>query len=594
MAAINSDPRAELVEAVLHVQALVARRAEAEHVYQAVVDGALRLLGAEIGSLRFVDLEDAAWMVAVASTGCGRVAERWRQRSPITEGASGRVISTGALVAIEGGDAGPARSRLAPADTHAVIAVPVRERERVIGSLLVATADRSRRWTPRDRELLVAYGDHVSVALAVARASHAMHQAFTDSLTGLGNRALLLDRLDHELVRADRGGQTPTVLFLDLDRFKLVNDSLGHLVGDQLLISVAERLRHATRGHDVCARLGGDEFAVLLAGTAEAERVAERIIRAFKRPFEVAGHVVFVSVSIGIASGREEAETVLRNADVAMYRAKRAGGARYQRFEPSMHAALVSRLDLDTELRRAVERGEFELHYQPLFDLESGRIAALESLVRWRHPVRGLVPPIEFVPVAEENGLIAELGRWVLAEACRQFAVWWRQTPLAISVNVSMRELQLPGYAAAVEQAIGSFPSSALILEVTESVRMEDAPNVLASLREIRELGVRVALDDFGTGYSSLLTLAHLPIDLLKIPRPFLPPAGGEDPSAAGLLAGIVGIGQHLGLATVAEGIELPEQHALLSELGCDLGQGYLLGRPADAARTTELLRAQV
>ena len=590
-AAVHFDPQADLVEAVLHVQALVARRVEPEQVYHAVVEGALRLLGAEIGSLRFVDQEDPEWMVAVASIGCGDLGERWRQRAPISEGASGRAISTGELVALEGDHGAAVGSKLAPSGTHAIIAVPVRERERVIGSMLVATGDKRRRWSPRDRDLLTAYGDHVSVALSVARASHAVHQAFTDPLTGLGNRGLLLDRLDHELVRADRGAEPPTVLFLDLDRFKLVNDSLGHLVGDELLIAVADRLRTASRAQDVCARLGGDEFAVLLVGADEPERVAERIIEVLNRPFEISGHVVFVSVSIGIATGRDEAETVLRNADVAMYRAKRAGGRRYERFEPSMHAALVSRLDLDTELRRAVERDEFELHYQPLFDLQSGRIAALESLVRWRHPVRGLVAPLEFIPVAEETGLIAELGRWVLAEACRQFAIWWRETPLGISVNVSMRELQIPEYAAAVEQAIRSFPPSALILEVTESARMEDTPNVLASLRKIRDLGVRVALDDFGTGYSSLLNLAHLPIDLLKIPRPFLP-ARPDDAGARGLLAGIVGIGHHLGLTTVAEGIELPEQHALLIELGCDLGQGYLLGRPADAAHTTELLRA--
>jgi diguanylate cyclase (GGDEF)-like protein len=589
VSAVPVDPHAQLVETVLHVQALVARRAEPRQVYEAVVEGGLRLLGAEIGSLRFVDFEDPAWMVAVASIGCAGAAERWRQRAPVSEGASGRVITTGGLVAIEGEEVG---SQLAPSDTHAIIAVPVREGDRVTGSLLVATADKGRRWTQRDRELLVAYGDHVSVALAVARAGHAMHQAFTDSLTDLGNRALLLDRLDHELVRADRGAEAPTVLFLDLDRFKLVNDSLGHLVGDQLLVAVADRLRQATRGHDVCARLGGDEFAVLLVGAGEPEQVAQRIIEVLNQPFEINGHVVFVSVSIGIASAREDAETLLRNADVAMYRAKRAGGGRYERFEPSMHAALVSRLDLDTELRRAVERNEFELHYQPLFDLQSGRIAALESLIRWRHPIRGMVPPMEFIPVAEETGLISELGRWVLAEACRQFAIWWRETPLAISVNVSMRELQMPEYAEAVEQAISSFPPSALILEVTESAQMEDTPNVLASLRTIRELGVRVALDDFGTGYSSLLNLSHLPIDLLKIPRPFLPPPGSTDPNETGLLAGIVGIGHHLGLTTVAEGIELTEQHELLIELGCDLGQGYLLGRPTDAARTTELLRA--
>ena len=393
-------------------------------------------------------------------------------------------------------------------------------------------------------------------------------------------------------MRADRGAEPVTVLFLDLDGFKLINDSLGHLAGDQLLVAVAERLRGCIRADDVCARLGGDEFAVLLAAGADPVAIAERINGVLKQPFQLAGREVFVSVSIGITSGREDAETVLRNADVAMYHAKRAGGGRCQAFEPSMHAARVSRLDLYTELRRAVERDEFELHYQPLIDLRSGRVAALESLIRWRHPVRGLLPPLEFIPLAEETGLVAEIGRWVLEQACAQFAAWWHAGPLALSVNVSMRELQQPGYAAGLERAIGGgFPSSALILEVTESARMDDATGALASLHAARELGVRVALDDFGTGYSSLLNLAHLPVDMLKIPCPFLEGAPAES-RASGLLAGIVGVGRHLGLTTVAEGIERPQQHRLLVRLGCDLGQGYLLGRPCDAARTTLLLEA--
>jgi diguanylate cyclase (GGDEF)-like protein len=532
-------------------------------------------------------------MVAIAWRHAAGAAERWRQRAPITEGVSGRVISTGALVVDEDYQNRQVGSQLAPMGTRAIIGVPLYDRGRVIGSLVAGTQLDARRFSPRDRELISAYGEHISAALAVARASEAMQQAFTDSLTGLGNRALMLDRLEHELVRADRGGRPATVLFLDLDRFKLVNDSLGHLAGDELLIAAAKRLRGCTRKRDVCARLGGDEFAVLLVGAADPAALAERIINALQRPFNISGQEVFISASIGIASGRGEGEELLRNADVAMYHAKRGGSGRYEHFEPSMHAQLVSRLGVDTELRRALERDEFELHYQPMFDLGSGEIVMFEGLIRWRHPVRGLVAPLDFVPVAEENGLILEIGRWVLGQACSQLAAWRRREPLAMSVNVSMRELREPDYAAAVEAAIGdTLPPSALILEVTERVPPDDAAGVLASLHAVKELGVRVALDDFGTGYSSLINLSHLPVDMIKVASPFLERLEHGSGKQSGLLAGIVGLGRHLGLMTVAEGIERPDQLALLVELGCELGQGYLLGRPVDAEHTGRLLKS--
>ncbi len=549
----------------------------------------------DCGSLRFLDPEDPTWMVAVAWHGAAGQNERWRHRAPITEGLSGRVISTGAPAEVEGHqEAARVGSQLAPAATQAMIGVPIHELGRVIGSLVVGTTITGRRWTDRDRELLLAYSNRVEIALSVAAAGQAVQQALTDPLTGLGNRRRLLDRVAHELARSHRGSEPPTLLFVDLDRFKLVNDSLGHFVGDQLLIAVAERLLGCVRDVDTCARLGGDEFAVLLAPGCDPFAVAERIIAALQGRFQISEHEVFVGASVGIAAGRDDAEALLRNADVAMYQAKRAGGGRYQRFAPRMHAALLSRLGLDTELRRAIAREQFELHYQPLVDLRTGEIAAFEGLVRWRHPSRGLVAPLEFIPLAEETGMIVQIGRWVLAHGCSQLAAWRRHTPLSLSLNVSTLELAQTDYAAAVSAAIdAAFPPSALILEVTERAPLRDMPGVLDSLHAVKELGVRVALDDFGTGYSSLLSLSLIPVDVLKIAKPFLDAIDADQRRARGLLAAAIAVGGHADLLTVAEGIERPDQHALVARLGCDLGQGYLLGRPLDTIASTQLLRRQ-
>jgi diguanylate cyclase (GGDEF)-like protein len=591
----TTSPRSRCLQAVARVQELIAEGTGAEHIYQAVVDGAVELLGGRSGSLRFVDRDDPGWMVAVATRDGAGSGERWRQRAPITEGASGRAITTSELVVLEAG-AGEARaSRLAPPGTRAAIAVPLHERGTVIGALVVGLGTDSRRWTREDRDVMAAYGRHVEVALAVTRANHGLLQALTDPLTGLGNRRLLLDRLEHRLARSDRGGLPVSVLFLDLDRFKLVNDSLGHRVGDELLIEVSARLRQCVRAGDVCARLGGDEFAVLLADGSDPAATAARIIAVLGRRFDIGPHQMFVSVSIGIATGRDEAETMLGNADIAMYQAKRSGPGRYADFAPTMHAARRSRLDLDTELRGAVERNEFELRFQPILDLRSNSVVAFESLVRWRHRRRGLVAPAEFIPAAEETGLIVEIDRWVLEEACRQLARWSEHTPLAISVNVSVADLQQPGYVELVQRAInGAFAPSALILEVTETASAIDAPGALRTLESIKELGVRVALDDFGTGYSSLLQLSRLPIDVVKIPRPFVADGGARDGvDASRLLTGLIALGRHLGLTTVAEGVETAEDLDLLVQNGCDLGQGYFLGRPLDAAGAEELLCPQ-
>jgi diguanylate cyclase (GGDEF)-like protein len=588
-------PSPTLLEAVSRIQGMVARREPLPLVYRAVVDGAADLLGANSGSLRFVDPDDPRWMVAVAARGETGSGERWRQRAPVTEGVSGRVITSGELVAVEDYESARLASQLAPNGTQAAMGVPLRDRDAVVGCLLVGTVERGRRWSREERELLSTYGEHVAVALAVARAGDAVHQAFTDPLTGLPNRALLLERLNHELVRADRGGAPPTVLFLDLDRFKIVNDSLGHAVGDALLLAVGERLRRCVRGDDICARVGGDEFAVLLGSGSDPEGVAERIIATLQRRFQISGHELFVDVSVGIASGSADAEALLRNADVAMYEAKRRGGGRHLRFEPGMHGALVARLDLDAELRRAVERGELELRYEPIVDLRSGAVAAFEARVFWRHPRRGLLARDEFLPLAEEIGLRPEIGRWALREACARLAAWRRAEtsapPLAVSVDVSLGELEAPGFAAAVEEAIGgAFPPSALILALTDTRALADATSAREALHALRQRGTRVALGDFGRGAPSLLDLTRLPVDVLGIAPPFVEAIGPDGHDASGVLGAIVALGRHLGMTTVATGIERPEQRAHLVEVGCELGQGYLFGRPLDAVAAGALV----
>jgi diguanylate cyclase (GGDEF)-like protein len=451
------------------------------------------------------------------------------------------------------------------------------------------------------RDQLAAFAQQVSLALTDARTVEAVHEAHHDPVTGLPNRALFLKIINRVL--ASRGDATdPTsVLFIDLDRFKAVNDSLGHEAGDQLLAAVAGRIRTCVRASDTTARLGGDEFAVLLhdspAGSATA--VGERIIAAVREPFRVAGRDVFVGASVGVAITRAasaQSDVLLNQADLAMYRAKKEGPSKVVVFEPYMHAEVLNYLDLRVDLQRALAEGEFRLQYQPLVHLATGETGGVEALIRWHSPTRGLVSPIDFIPVAEEAGLIVDIGQWVLETSATQVAEWRRTFPdLMLNVNVSGHQLSHPRFADNVMRAlaVAGLPSHAVTLELTESVLMKDPDAAVRALSSLRELGVQLSIDDFGTGYSSLAYLRELPVDELKIDRAFIARAEltGED---LALVRTIVELGHILGLRVVAEGIENAAQLDALRRLGCSLGQGFHLCRPRDAAELPEILGRSV
>ena len=427
------------------------------------------------------------------------------------------------------------------------------------------------------------------------------HQAFHDPLTGLPNRALFFDRLELALERARRRDVEVAVLFMDLDDFKVINDSLGHEVGDQVLLAVVERLENCMLAEETLARFGGDEFTVLLedvSGPSDAARVAERIGGALRAPFVLRGRERFVTTSVGISFGGRGGERpgdLLRNADLAMYQAKARGRNRHAVFEPVMGERALQRLELEGALRRALERKEFRLHYQPKVSLESGEIVAMEALIRWEHPAQGLVFPAQFVPVAEEIDLIAPIGRWVLEEACRQARRWHSRfpgmPPLKVCVNLSAKQFQhcalLEDIGAALRET--GLDPSALDLEITESVVMEDAPATIATLRDLKGLGVNLAIDDFGMGYSSLSYLKRFPVDFLKVDRSLIQGIG-EGPKDEAILSALVTLAHSMGTRTIAEGVETKEQLARLREAGYDFGQGYYFARPLPSQAAGALL----
>jgi diguanylate cyclase (GGDEF)-like protein len=466
-----------------------------------------------------------------------------------------------------------------------------------------------REWTPGEVSL---FGEVAASALtelelqdrqgeAVRIERQLKHDALHDQLTGLPNRIFLVERLKVALERGRRRSDAFALLVIDLDNFKAVNESYGHHVGDELLAEVGRRFATCLRSADMLARLGGDEFALLLESVSEpsdAARVARRLQGALDTPVRIGDMEVFPSASIGIAlpGGPDESpQRLLRSADTALYRAKEQGRARFEVFDAQMHEAAIRRLTLETDLRRALERGQLALHYQPVVVLQTGRIAAVEALLRWTHPERGAISPAEFIPVAEQSGLIVDIGAWVLDEACRQLREWRRsfagEAPDAICVNLSVKQLLHGGLTSRVESALTAtgLEPSRLKLEITESVMIDSTDMALRGIAELKTLGTRILIDDFGTGYSSLSYLARLAPDGIKVDRSFVDQMSRSEGGVA-LVRGIVALIRSLGLESIAEGVETAEQQRVLERMGCEYAQGFHLARPMPAQAVSELL----
>jgi len=583
--------REKLLERLSAIQRSIVDRVALPEVLDSIAEGARAHVGVDVVTIRLISPDDRLMTRLVSSSGASQhLLRRWHEarRGDVL---SGEVLRTGEVAAVREPDPKRAAAEFAAERVRTAMIAPIHGRGEVIGTLAAGSLSIVRQFDQRDAEGLSAFAEHAGLALSDARAAdETAHEAFHDSLTGLPNRSLFIDRLEHALARMTRDRRPVAVLFCDLDGFKTVNDSLGHAVGDRLLGAVGARLVGALRAGDTVARFGGDEFAVLLEelwGVQDATATATRVLEALRPPFDVAGREVFVSASIGVAMAtpNNDPGEILRNADLAMYRAKAEGRDRYSLFEPGMHAEAVRRMDLESDLTRAIERAQLAIHYQPIFDLARGHVTGIEALLRWRHPKRGLIRPGEFVPIAEESGQIRALGRWVLVTACRQLALWRAKYPaweeLFVNVNLSGIQLREPDLVEHVGYALraAELEPRHLMLEMTETVLMEDTEANTERLEALRKLGVRLAIDDFGTGYSSLEYLGRFPIDALKMAKPFVDRLG-SGPDSDAIPRAIVDLAEIFGLAVIAEGIERADQPPALVELGCAFGQGNQLAPP--------------
>jgi diguanylate cyclase (GGDEF)-like protein len=577
--------RQRLLESLLTIQRAISHRAPLKTVLDAVTSGASQLLDNAFVALVLTEPVDGHHRIASSAAPENDAHD---YDGLVMEAAAESAAIDGVVTHVNG------------AGSSTALAAPVHIEGNPTG-ILVTIARAGVADIDDRRGMLAAFAEQASLALTDARTVEAMRDAYHDSLTGLPNRSLFLDNLNTALRRSTRLGTDVTVLFIDLDRFKDVNDSYGHAAGDEMLACVAGRIRACLSGVQSAGRLGGDEFAVLLEDTAGFDTgrlVAGRITRALLEPMMLADREMVAFASIGIASSHQStltADELLRNADVAMYSAKRSGSRPALLYQPSMHTATMRELELRADLFHAVRRGELCLQYQPFVNLTTGTPVAVEALVRWDHPRFGLVSPNDFIPMAERSGMIVEIGEWVLRRSCEQAAAW-RKTAmpkLMVSVNVSPRQLDeptFPGFVAGVLRSTG-LPADALTLEVTESALMHDPDRALERLAPLKAIGVRMAIDDFGTGYSSLAWLQHFPADQLKIDKAFIDTID-TSPDGAAIVSSVIDLARTLHLETVAEGIETLDQWKKLQSLSCNLGQGYLFARPLEVAAVVPFFAA--
>ncbi len=567
--------RTRLIQQLLGIQRMISARQPLQELFDGVTSGASSLLDGRLVALFLVD-PDRPDALIPAST------YRFADLAPEQ------------LAALEGVILGQPEPNAQPLDGSGLIAAPVAVEGSVAGCLVARVCDpEGRAAQAASSELLAAFGQQVSLALTDARTLDAIREAYQDAVTGLPNRSMFLQRMERSRHAALAEGHELTVLFIDLDRFKAVNDTLGHKAGDALLAEVARRIQRCIRARDVAARLGGDEFAVLLTqlSALPARAVADRIIGAIARPFVIEGHEVLVGASVGIASlaGHTTSAVMLSDADIAMYNAKNGGGGRSVIFEQQMLEDVAHKLALRTDLQHAVEQDQLWLAYQPIVVIGPDgieRVERVEGLMRWNHPERGLLMPGAFIGVAEETDTILSLGEWAIRQGLRDLARWRQTWPeLGLCLNASVRQIVNPRFPAVVRRALSDtgLPGRALTLEITESILMADPRLASRQLQALKGLDVRLAIDDFGTGYSSLAYMRRFPVDEVKIDRDFIAPL---DPAAIediAVVRSVLTLCRSLRLETVAEGIETTEQLQVLADLGCDLGQGYLFARPMAA-----------
>jgi diguanylate cyclase (GGDEF)-like protein len=600
--AADTRERQRLLEALGAVQRMIVDRAPQQTILDRLSEDVGRFVGDPVVGLRLADSDGYLHLASIVGLDDETVSEL--RRNPVKSGVGGMAMAADQVVVVSDyPNHASAIPILVEKGLQTAAAAPLRQDGRPIGSLVVASFTPGRKYSAIQLDALGAFAEHASMCLTdAARTSHMVHQALHDALTGLPNRTVFLDRLGQRL-RPGRARRAPcAVLFIDIDNLKRVNDTLGHSAGDAVLIEVGKRLRNVVRAADAVARLSGDEFTVLLDtvdGDTEAMTTAQRLLTALRQPLTVNSRLLTLSASIGVRvaqAGRDRADDVLRGADLAMYEAKGRRDGLPGAYRPEMDVRAVRRLELESDLRAALDADEFRVLYQPMVDLRDGIIRAVEALVRWDRGPLGLVSPLEFIPLAEETGLIVDLGEWVLAEACKTVAALDRgsATPLELSVNLSGRQLTHDGLEATVARALvaAGLAPERLTLEITESVLLADGYAIVDRLSALRRMGVKVAIDDFGTGYSSLSYLRRLPIDAVKIDRTFIEHMTG-DPRQAALVEAIIGLCRSLDLQVVAEGVESPDQARRLLELGCHLAQGYELGRPKPASALRALLRKQ-